>query len=65
MGELELKLKLSGLDGGYRKVRYRSRKAARADFENQRDLAATIPPPPDPPTKARLPTRGGDLREPR
>jgi hypothetical protein len=32
-------------NGGYRKIRYRSKKQATADLENQRELAATIPAP--------------------
>jgi hypothetical protein len=41
-------------NGGYRKIRYRSKKKARADLENQRALAGTIPAPP-PPKPSRRP----------
>jgi hypothetical protein len=43
------------------KTRYRSKAAALADLDRQRELAPKFPPP-DPP--ARLPTRGGTLRRP-
>jgi len=56
-------LHVSAGDYYYKKVRYRSKAAAQADIERQRELAAAIAPPaPIEPT--RLPTRGGSLRRP-
>lgn len=45
------------------KVRYRSKAAALADLERQRELAAAVPPP-APAEPVTLPTRGGSLRRP-
>jgi hypothetical protein len=41
-------------NGGYRAIRYRSKKQATADLENQRKLADTVPAPP-PRKPSRLP----------
>ncbi|NEA35346.1 hypothetical protein [Streptomyces sp. SID13031] len=43
------------------KTRYPSKKAAQADLDHQRALAAAVPPL----KPVRLPTRGGSLRRPR
>jgi hypothetical protein len=56
-------LHVSAGDYYYKKVRYRSKAAAQADIERQRELAAAIAPP-APVEPTRLPTRGGSLRRP-
>ncbi|WP_410788750.1 hypothetical protein [Kribbella sp. C-35] len=53
-------LHVSAGDYYYKKVRYRSKAAAQADLERQRELAAAFPPP----APVMLPTRGGSLRRP-
>jgi hypothetical protein len=47
-----------------RKIRYRSKAAALADLDHQRELAADLPLSPPPEPKKPLPTRGGTLRRP-
>lgn len=56
-------LHVSAGDYYYKKVRYRSKGAAEADMERQREVAAAVPPPP-PGEPVKLPTRGGSLRRP-
>ncbi|TDO59926.1 hypothetical protein EV651_108274 [Kribbella sp. VKM Ac-2571] len=56
-------LHVSAGDYYYAKVRYRSKAAAQADLERQRELAAAVPPP-APVEPVNLPTRGGSLRRP-
>ncbi|MEV0795295.1 hypothetical protein [Kribbella sp. NPDC050459] len=56
-------LHVSAGDYYYKQVRYRSKVAAKADIERQRELAAAIAPP-APVEPTRLPTRGGSLRRP-